>query len=669
MLTHVTDHGKVSTEILPLSLNVAEEIDTRWPLADMIRSRFTSRYSLGETLEVEGGYVGERATGEAISHRPDNSNESANGTVSPTVPSIPTVPVAPYRLIKQASYTHSERDRRRESEIDFGHLISEVVEGDGRPASQPATSEYAPHRRNNTCEAGNDGASTVGANSLAIRIPPYPLISKIPTTDTTKDQTGGKRKRNAANKPGPDKVERSRKDKDNGSALTEREAKPSAVKSKTKEKAKDKQTPQDEPSTRENAPAPMSSKRPKHRPEGGHPEPVEFSVFRQGRKMYFPLDLPSVTVRTVTDSNSNTLTEIKLTETNGAAKHRHDSYTTSKPNLYHFLGERCTYSVQRYDVSGGRSYFLAFDAKGRPVNIYPIMHVSKTNNSYNNETLKRSRSINKKESDLSTLYSFADSAYFSYQNGMPSHIAYPDQSVFHVMSEQEYRTKSISTVQGLLSTGNIILHSCGFPLLTFDRKGLSTLRNVSNTIKLRGERFKAGNGSLLNNNNTIDFSMDCDIDGTYPLREGTVDDLLKSAESPAGKILQAPRMPMKWASWDLAAYSSDIAAWRATMGTAYAKDDIAIPTGHFLYASVSNKGAVDWWQIAPDGLGLSIEVVCGSYIIFVAKPKLRGRAIKPEDFEDFADIKLFAAEVFDPTRPTSPHWQLEAMYLPAGTQM
>jgi len=71
-----------------------------------------------------------------------------------------------------------------------------------------------------------------------------------------------------------------------------------------------------------------------------------------------------------------------------------------------------------------------------------------------------------------------------YVNGSPLHIADPDRSVFKIMTEEEYQSSSIQTIQGLLRTKHIIVTNRRDNL---DEKGLRTLRsNLNDAFTVQG---------------------------------------------------------------------------------------------------------------------------------------------------------------------------------------
>ena len=74
-----------------------------------------------------------------------------------------------------------------------------------------------------------------------------------------------------------------------------------------------------------------------------------------------------------------------------------------------------------------------------------------------------------------------------YVNGLPLHIADSDRSVFKIMTEEEYQSSSIQTIQGLLRTKHIIVTNRCDNHYRFDEKGLRTLRsNLNDAFTVQG---------------------------------------------------------------------------------------------------------------------------------------------------------------------------------------
>ena len=74
-----------------------------------------------------------------------------------------------------------------------------------------------------------------------------------------------------------------------------------------------------------------------------------------------------------------------------------------------------------------------------------------------------------------------------YVNGLPLHIAHPERSVFKIMTEEEYQSSSIKTIQNHLRTKHIIVTNRVKSQYCFDERGLRTLRsNMNDAFTVQG---------------------------------------------------------------------------------------------------------------------------------------------------------------------------------------
>ena len=74
-----------------------------------------------------------------------------------------------------------------------------------------------------------------------------------------------------------------------------------------------------------------------------------------------------------------------------------------------------------------------------------------------------------------------------YENGLPLHIADPKRSVFKIMTEEEYKSSSIKTIQTHLRMKHLIVTNRDKPRYCFDERGLRTLRsNMNDAFTVQG---------------------------------------------------------------------------------------------------------------------------------------------------------------------------------------
>jgi len=88
---------------------------------------------------------------------------------------------------------------------------------------------------------------------------------------------------------------------------------------------------------------------------------------------------------------------------------------------------------------------------------------------------------------LETILDFEKAVAANYVNGLPLHIARPEDSIFHIIPEVEYQAKSPREIQEILRTKHILVTNHSEPPLKFDKHGLRTLcQNLSNSVTLQG---------------------------------------------------------------------------------------------------------------------------------------------------------------------------------------
>lgn len=74
-----------------------------------------------------------------------------------------------------------------------------------------------------------------------------------------------------------------------------------------------------------------------------------------------------------------------------------------------------------------------------------------------------------------------------YIDGLPLHIANPARSVFKIMTEEEYQSSPIATIQNILRAKHILITDREKSKHQFDEKGLRTLRsNLNDAFTIQG---------------------------------------------------------------------------------------------------------------------------------------------------------------------------------------
>jgi hypothetical protein len=74
----------------------------------------------------------------------------------------------------------------------------------------------------------------------------------------------------------------------------------------------------------------------------------------------------------------------------------------------------------------------------------------------------------------------------SYEGHQPLWMASPDQSVFSIMSKQEFEGKSDEEIQEIFRRKHIVIHHQFQPTLSFDERGLRTLGDLFKPVTIHG---------------------------------------------------------------------------------------------------------------------------------------------------------------------------------------
>ena len=144
--------------------------------------------------------------------------------------------------------------------------------------------------------------------------------------------------------------------------------------------------------------------------------------------------------------------------------------------------------------------------------------------------------------------------------------------------------------------------------------------------------------------------------------DGSLDQVLQSSQMDFGKILLVSHISMPRAPVEISKYSSDMYAWNETKGEPYCKETEPVPTGDIRWGRVSLNGAFTGWTLIPKGFGAVIEVKTGEEWLIVARPPVANDGEEHLFRNHFGSVPLFI-EQFDPRKPMSCKWRLEAMYL------
>lgn len=181
------------------------------------------------------------------------------------------------------------------------------------------------------------------------------------------------------------------------------------------------------------------------------------------------------------------------------------------------------------------------------------------------------------------------------------------------MTEEEFDQKSPREIQSILREKHIGITGCSTPRLKFDSDGLRTLRPLHNVISIQGDRvFLCARTEILTD--LADYSVPIDGKIQPPIINGTVQQLLDSANDPDGKILNTLEIPF-WkpkSSWSWDSFASEQVAWEQTMGeepwTKF-KSQMEYPIKDMRWGQASTAGTVIWQRFESDGQNSVIEVL------------------------------------------------------------
>ena len=73
-----------------------------------------------------------------------------------------------------------------------------------------------------------------------------------------------------------------------------------------------------------------------------------------------------------------------------------------------------------------------------------------------------------------------------YQDGQPLWMVCLQESVFCILSKQEFESKSGDEIQGIFRRKHIVVYDQFQPTLAFDEKGLKTLGDLNKSVTIHG---------------------------------------------------------------------------------------------------------------------------------------------------------------------------------------
>ena len=172
-----------------------------------------------------------------------------------------------------------------------------------------------------------------------------------------------------------------------------------------------------------------------------------------------------------------------------------------------------------------------------------------------------------------------------------------------------------------------------------------------------------------------DQSIDA-TDGLYRRQMviGTLSQMLEASRLPSGPILNALSFPLPLTGVSWTPLSSEVEAWRSTVGQLFCPSEAQFPVGDIRWGLAATKGARHWIHIDSDGFGTYLDVQCGGKWWITFNPPAE------KDKAAFADVFQFL-DNFETNAEDGSYWALaaqnnettawiaEAIYLSPGTRL
>lgn len=175
---------------------------------------------------------------------------------------------------------------------------------------------------------------------------------------------------------------------------------------------------------------------------------------------------------------------------------------------------------------------------------------------------------------------------------------------------------------------------------------------------------------MANKNLSQDQSIDESEDYNLRCVQGTLQQLLdctKIVPPSRAKILNALSFPMGEADLKPDKYSSELIAWGATKELPYCKTTQHLPGDDLRWGLAATSGALHWTHIDAEGFCTFIDVLTGSKLWLLARPKAT-TASGGLDYKQFSNIHLFS-DGYKFEEPNTEKWDIEAVVLRPGSRL
>jgi hypothetical protein len=196
--------------------------------------------------------------------------------------------------------------------------------------------------------------------------------------------------------------------------------------------------------------------------------------------------------------------------------------------------------------------------------------------------------------------------------------------------------------------------------IEFDESGVQELTNLDSKVHFQGE------SSVVDIILLIKSCEDQSIptvngDMSAQLRIGTLEDILDMAKDPDGAIVNALSFPLPLSAIKRDKLSGEIEAWRLTEGLPFCNNKALYPTSDMRWGLAATAWARHWVHLDCDGLGTTVDMLCGLKLWALFKPHLHGEP------DSTSHVDLFLDD-FDPAVVVKT-WDVEAVLLTPGTRL
>ncbi|KAJ3507583.1 hypothetical protein NLJ89_g6218 [Agrocybe chaxingu] len=241
------------------------------------------------------------------------------------------------------------------------------------------------------------------------------------------------------------------------------------------------------------------------------------------------------------------------------------------------------------------------------------------------------------EKDVERFYRLVDCVESMHLNRQPLFVSSLDDSVIRVLSQEQFDAKNTDEIQAIFRLQNIVVYDKP-PMFggSFDRNALLELVREDQLLSVNDLSIQVRDGDL-----------------TSRLRSATLDDILLNVEEDA-KALNALDIPMEDSVRPPASLSSDLWAWKHTVGLKLCKKTDRFPSSAMRWALISTCGAYSPWHIDTDGLCTMISVQSGCKCIELFLKDFDVEAINDDRWDMEAILLTPGTKLF--MRPNTPHF-------------